>query len=491
MRRVCSGSVLLLIGFALAGCRHHKGPKVKADSTESKPSRSSRARGRAASEAWQRPTTAAWSIDDLSGSCTLPVHKDEYAGFSIGRPPGWIVDYGSGTISVTKDESNLEGALVFPGRVRKADVTADSFADYFAKSLGRSIAENGGTFALDGRISDGHLARANASATVGGVKLRGALNVVAEQGFVTAKLWWAPEESFGAEEDKLRQIVTCFHRQMLVTAKAPTPPPGGHVTRVGGAPPKPGAAPTPAAPSVAMKPFQSRYFTGSMPEGWSVKNETANGIDLASADQMLAVGFGWVQNPITRPPAMVQANIARFHPDARIITSGPTANPPPGWFGYSAEYESGMTHGIDSASMSQSVEVMSSLLAPPARWAAVKDTLAAIARSIQVTPNGVATVNAQIRAQLATYPKPAPSTTSSSSSSSSSWQSSWEARQASQDKNNQAFDDAILGQDRATSPSSGEQYVVPWSAWNPSGPQGAGYYRALPGGGTELLNVPP
>jgi hypothetical protein len=68
---------------------------------------------------------------------------------------------------------------------------------------------------------------------------------------------------------------------------------------------------------------------------------------------------------------------------------------------------------------------------------------------------------------------------------------SWEDREASQDRINQGFDDAILGQDHAVSPSTGETYTVPWSAWNATGPQGAGYYRAVPGGDAELLNVPP
>jgi len=65
--------------------------------------------------------------------------------------------------------------------------------------------------------------------------------------------------------------------------------------------------------------------------------------------------------------------------------------------------------------------------------------------------------------------------------------STWEAAR---DTSNQNFDDALRGQDRAVSPSSGAEYVVPQSAWNPSGPQGAGYYRALPGnGGVELLTT--
>ena len=72
-----------------------------------------------------------------------------------------------------------------------------------------------------------------------------------------------------------------------------------------------------------------------------------------------------------------------------------------------------------------------------------------------------------------------------SADSSSSVMQGW----ADQEKRDQRLDDSILGQDRATSPTTGAEYTVPWSAWNSSGPQGPGYYRLTPGGGTELLDV--
>ncbi len=66
---------------------------------------------------------------------------------------------------------------------------------------------------------------------------------------------------------------------------------------------------------------------------------------------------------------------------------------------------------------------------------------------------------------------------------------SWKARQDAQDRTNLGFDDAIRGQDRAISPTTGEEYVCPNNMWNSDGPKGAGYYRQTPSGGTELLNV--
>jgi hypothetical protein len=58
-----------------------------------------------------------------------------------------------------------------------------------------------------------------------------------------------------------------------------------------------------------------------------------------------------------------------------------------------------------------------------------------------------------------------------------------------QERQARGFDDFIRGQDRATSPSTGEEYTCPYNLWQANGPQGAGYYRSLPGGGSELLNL--
>jgi hypothetical protein len=117
--------------------------------------------------------------------------------------------------------------------------------------------------------------------------------------------------------------------------------------------------------------------------------------------------------------------------------------------------------------------------------------LSDVAHSITMNQLAVNTVNAQIRQQMALIPKPSPPATSTSSSSSSSGMSDWQHDQDVKDKIAQGWSDAILDQERAVSPTTGEEYIVPTSAWNATGPQGAGYYRAVPGGSPELLETPP
>ena len=492
-------AVVGVVGASLctAGChRHHGADSANSANGDDAPKKKKK-KGKKSDDALAPPPSAAtWgalpadgtpSGDRYTAACKLPVHKDDYAGFTIGYPAGWEVEYGSGTIEVTKDDKGMTGALVFPARVRK-EMKADQFADTFTDALGRSIRKNGGSFQLDNKVTDGHVARADATATIDGVKLKGPLQVVSEPGFATVKLYWAPVESFAAEEATLQGVVSCFERQMLVTATRPTPPPGGAVTHVGGAK-RPGNA-GPAGPVAQLQPFQSRYFVGQMPAGWKVQDETPNGIDVVSADRREAVGFGWVSNPVLPPRALVLQSIQSIHPGARILSSGPVQpapDAPRGSSAFAAEYEAPDVHGLDNGSTTGALQVTTSLLATPDRWMGAKSTLAVIAHSIQITPTAVNAVSAQIRAQIASLPRAAPSSSSTSSSSSSSPMSSWESVS---DKTNQNFDDALRGQDRATSPTTGTEYVVPQSAWNATGPQGAGYYRALPGnGGSELLNV--
>lgn len=424
--------------------------------------------------------------------CTLPQHHDEYAGFSIGQPAGWLVGTGTGTIMVEKDQKGLTGALVYPARVRKADVPADRFADYFAGGLGRSIAQRGGTFQLANKVTDGHIARADATATVGGVKLRGPLEVVSQPGFVTLSLYWAPEETFAAEEPTLKQVVGCFHRETVVTARHPPPPPSTASGQHGGSSlPLAPAVAEPSAPSAGLEPFQTKFFVGKMPHGWKVKDEGPNGIDLVSPDQSAGFGYGWVQGSRAVPSQAVRQAVAQYYPDARVVWQGPLRGPGPGWVGYGVEFESDRAHGYWQGFRNSSIYVGTNVAVAKARWVAEKKLLSEAANSVTMNQTAVNTVNAQIRAQMALIPKPSPPAHAASASTSSSGISDWQHDQDVKDRIAQNWSDAILDQERAVSPTTGEEYIVPTSAWNPSGPQGAGYYRATPGGGAELLETPP
>jgi hypothetical protein len=447
---------------------------------------------RGAKAAAASDTAADWAHVDAAGAdageaCTIHTHDDAYYGFSVGQPDGWRLDYSTGTIVVSKDEKNLVGALVYPARMRRTDIPPERFAALFAEGIGNVIRDHGGTFELRDRVTDGKVARATAVATVDGVALQGPLVVAEEPGFLTVRLYWAPADSLAAEEPTLRQVVSCFHRNRLVTAKQPVAPPGGPQMKFGG---QAQAAQSGGAPAALLVPFRGRYFVGAMPAGWRIVDEGDHGIDLVSGDGKQALGFGWIMSPTTGAGPLLQQNLATTYPGAHIIAAGPMPSTAPGWGIMAAEFDGAVKgvpiHGMARVAVSTQAALEAAWSSTPATWDSSKATLAAIAGTIQITSAAVGQVNQEVRAQLASGPHAQPS---GGGDASDSMMAGWEAREAEQDRSARGWDDAIRGQDRATSPSTGEQYVCPYNAWDAAGPSGPGYYRALPGGGEEQLTV--
>ena len=437
-----------------------------------------------------------WVHDDADGgaplvetpaaACTIQTHHDEYYGFSVGHPEGWLIDYSTGSIVIAKDRYAFVGAMIFPVRIKRKGVTADQVATMFARGLGKKIVQRGGTFEMSDKHTDGKIARAMIKANVSGVALKGPLEVVQKPGFVTLKLYWAPEEVFDADEATLKQVVGCFKRDTLVTAKKPVAPAGGPVTKVGVAP-DPLAASGP--PPQALTPHLGRYVHMSMPAGWKITDEGDHGIDVIAGDGKISGGFAFVLNPIGNAATYVRQSIHASFPGAHIVHAS-FVPAPRGWQVYEAEFD-GTTkgnpiHGFQRVAMSRGILLTWNFQMVPDQWAPMKSTVVAMLATAQIQPAAIAQVQAKVRAQLASYPKVAPSPTPSTSSSSApmgSWQ------EGNGDEPRDKVDDFIRSQDRAVSPTTGEQYVCPYNMWQSDGPQGAGYYRPLPSGGSELLNT--
>lgn len=486
----------LLVALATSSCHRHshaKTPHAVASSGDSSPAP---APAIAESEWTHEDAPAGGAAHDaLSGKCTIPVHKDDYYGFTVGRPNGWRIDYSTDNIVVSKDEKNLVGALIFPARLRRNDIPPERLATLFVQNLASKFARKGGTVQLTEQKTNGSVATAVILATLDGVDLKGPLEVVERPGFVTLKLYWAPTADFDKEEPTLKQVLTCFQRKTLITSKKPVAPAGGPVNKIGFAS-KPGAS-APTGPVQPLRPYHGRFFLASMPAGWKVQDEGPHGIDLISADGTEAAGLGFIiVNATSDASPVLQASVRQMYPQARVLQAG-AVPAGPGWSVAAAEWQGpvqgAVRHGIDRVAVGRGIQISTSWLSSPERWPSAKATLGAIAASIQILPGAIAQVNQEVRAQIASYPHPTPSSAAGGSSSSSSddLMSSWSSREASEDHSNRAFDDYIRGNDRATSPTTGEEYVVPTSAWNDTGPQGAGYYRETPGGGAELLNVEP
>jgi hypothetical protein len=459
---------VLLIVSALAACKSYAGFKEEYFHSE-KP--------------WTHlapPPGAA--VDMMAGACKIATHDDDYYGFSVGHPQGWRIDYSTGTLIVSKDEAGLVGALVFPARLHRNDVPPEKLAQLFGDAIGNRIRAAGGSFELTDKMTDGHVATALVIATVNGVKLHGPLQVLETPGFATLKVYWAPETEMQQDESTLRQVLACFKRKTIITRRAPVAPHGGPVTKIGG-------HAAPAQPQVqALQEYRGRFFHIQWPAGWQITDETEHGIDAISGNRTMAFGFGWVLNPMQSADAYAMQSYRQFYASAAIVKSG-WLPAPPGWQIAAIEFAGNIgnypTHGMLRVAMGQGVMLSTVWTAGEAVWEKSRPTLEAMANSVQIQPAAVAQVQAGIRQQLASYP-PVKSqyTPMTSSSTSSDMMGRW----ASQDRNNQGFDDAILGQDHART-ASGDTYVVPYNAWSDTGPQGAGYYVATPGGGSEKLEV--
>jgi hypothetical protein len=476
----------VLFVLPLSSCAQYRNVKEKVGTEWKKATGKSAVR----SGKWT-PVEASALEDPFKGTCAMSTHQDEYAGFAIGYPKGWLLDYSTETIVVSKNEKQMVGALVFPARLRRDDVPAERLAMLFAEGLGRSIARKGGSTELTDQKTSGKVATATILATIDGVELKGPLQVVEQPGFVTLKLYWAPKSDFDKEESTLKQVLTCYQRKTLITAKHASPPPEGRVTKVG----YPAAKAT--APVQALQPHRGKFMNISMPAGWVIKDENDHGIDVMTPDKGTGVGFGWFMKPHQpNPMAMVKQHVAGYQGTLRRLEYVRAAQR--GWIVAEGEWEAKGTgtHGIERVAEGPRGIAMSwTWMGPTATWKTLVPTLEAIAASAQITPTAMANVQAEARAALAAVPRFTPSYTTASADSSSGGgsddlMSGWQDREDRKDRANQDFDDYIRGNERVTN-SAGDTLIAPTSAWNSTGPQGAGYYEATPNGPELLTPVPP
>jgi len=441
---------------------------------------------------WQHVQPVGPAVDHMADPCTSPTHDDDYYGFSVGRPQGWRVDYSTGTLVVSRDASNMVAALVYPARMRHGDVPPEQLVQKFTHAIAASVRQTGGTFHLDQKVTDGRVATALAHATVDGVKLEGPIEVVASSGFATLKFYWAPESEFSADEPTLRQVVGCFRRKTVITSREPVAPPGGPQTRYGiTAAPPPAPKPMPAQ-IAGLSPYRGRYFAMSVPSGWQTTAETDHGIDMIMQNRNAAFDFSWIAAPHLDANTYAQRSLQRYQ-GAQVINAGVQPGPA-GWQLATIEFTANAgypTHGYLRVAVGNGVATESTWLIAAEKWNALRPTLEAMAASVQILPAATAQVQAEIRQQLASYPPIQPSTAGSSSPGSTQpdYAGIWSNWSSMQDRQSQGYEDTMLQQDHARSPSSGETYTVPWNAWSSTGPQGAGYYRQVPGGGVERLDV--
>lgn len=410
------------------------------------------------------------SVVDDTVSCSLPITSAPEQAMSYGVPSGWLAEVSGGTLSIMEDERNLTAAFIYTAKLEQ-DLSATEFLQEFGTIFRSTIEEAGGSFSLGTPSESNGLATATAQATVSEGDLTGVFTVEKIDGFVTLKVYWAPIAEFAAKEPTLQEVVGCFDRTTILTDTELTAASGGTTS------------------AAELTPHQGSYFSYSIPSDWTMTGETDSGIDLEAPGAVAYVGYAYTTGapgPIT-PREWAENRFAASGISASITSSQPLQ-------GISADHEveafefSGTFNGqavagkitvgiynVPGIFQSYASPFWSIQLVEAGLWQQYKETTQAIADSIQITDIG-SRKNIQL-----------PKGNRIEDVGGSSITSGQAYRDSVSDSSSQKWADGMRGYESVESPSTGQTYDAPLNSWNASGPDGAGYYRALPDGSQEKL----
>ncbi len=384
------------------------------------------------------PHGAATLTSSNSPSCSLPLTHDSYQGFHVGVPPGWDVSTLDGTVSVAKNASGTEAALIYPAALTSGLTPSSFFASYMRYQQ-QLVAKSGASLTFQMQPDVDGLPRAS-------VRVKSnRLNVVGEASVTILPLhtqfsskeavfsvYWAPPARLAADGAMLAAIGQCYGPQ----------------------------------PASLFQVFRDQSFTYILPPGWTTFDEGQDNIDLRGYANRADVSYLFFGIPAQyNTPSLALAHI--FSVDKVTVTSVlSTISSPPQQTSSGAvqgvEYveflgrSAGLTiHGLvyilTDSGTSGTFGVMRLGAASTDLWNSVNGGLIEMMGSIQHSfvqdLQDIQRLNQQ-----------------------------WQAESA-QEAN---FDDIINGQQLVQDPSTGAYYEAPYASYEPNGSDGPGYY--LPNG---------
>lgn len=385
-------------------------------------------------------------------ACDLPTVRDRFIGFRVGRPSGWQVDATGGAIVVKRDPAGKTLALIYPV-VPEGDTSASELFRGYSRVLGATAAADGGGLDFVVERSDKARVEASLRGRFAGSAVRGRAAVSRLAHALVFSAYWAPEGE--GEERRLAEIVSCYRKE------------DGRV----------------------LQRREGQFFAVSLPEGWSVTGETQNGIDVASPSREAGVSFAYATNlPGRTTPEAHRDFTLRSLPsleglELRATQNLGTARDELGteWSQQASEFAAHfegrrvrgvITVAVGNTQFGSSGAMASIRVARADRYDELAGAIAAIQRSIVLTSSGSPGAGLSLPPNR---PDENPLT------------SSHEYRSGVQDRLSQDWQEAIMGYDNLQSPSTGDRYQVPLNNYDPAGPDGPGYYRPLPDGGSERL----
>ena len=388
--------------------------------------------------------------------CALPTVRDRFIGFRIGRPEGWKVDATGGAIVVKKDPAGKTLALIYPVVPKRGSGARELFRNYSRVLDATATADGGG---LDFKVERAAGKRVEASVrgrfAGSAVSGRAAVSPVANELVVSA--FWSPDSDRDGRQ--LAEITSCYRKEQ-------------------GRP---------------LRRRQGQFFALSLPEGWSVTGETRNGVDISSPAREAGVSFAYVTNiPGESTPEGFRDMTLRSLPSLEGVELSAsqelgTTRDELGteWSQQASEFTARfeghevrgvITIAVGNTQFGSSGGIASIRVARANRYDEFAGVIAAIQRSIVVTASGSPGAGV-------TLPPNRPDDNPLTSSN--------EYRSGVEDRLSQDWQEAIMGYENVQSPSTGDRYQVPLNNYDPAGSDGPGYYRPLPGGGSEKLQDAP
>ena len=386
------------------------------------------------------------------GRCDLTMFEDPYVGLAVGHPEGWAIDYRAGVIIQQPDPaSGTVVSFTYPALL-EVGVSLEDVAIAYVQSLSDTVASSGGTLEL---AEDATL-----HGNVDGVAVTGAVTWRAVGS--EAVVWgaWAPVDDWDEWGAMLMEPGDCYQRlpglplqELTATGVGPT---GGVTT-----------------------------FGFSVPVGWNVADVDAidSAILIRGDDAHVFYGFMWLAGTYT--PHTALDYYLSFIPEHGITAWGSatdlgTTIDEAGYawqlivFDYEG-YTDGTRRGVVTVGVSDlggSTAMMLWMRETPAgSWAQMN----AITSYVQSSIRTLSSVPGQnLTTPLMADPTQAGSTLSEVGDIIAG---SYEYRSQVDDRLGQLRSEAILGYETQYSPTLGDDYQMPYSSYDPAGPQGPGYYH--------------
>jgi hypothetical protein len=443
------GGVAVALLFVTAGCSTSSLPLGDSSTGGSAAPQSGSTATTSASQSGSTATTSASQPGGISTSttstrgttptqtaaCTLPVTTDSYDGFHVGVPPGWEVLPLDGSVVVSRDSTGTEEAVVRPALLASG-VTPSSFFSASLSALQKEIADAHGTMDISAETG-GTMPSASLTLQAGGVSMEGQADVevlpeATAHGTeeVATVASWAPDSRFASDRSMLADIGKCFG----------------------------------PSPATLFQIVEDQAFAYAIPLGWKTTSEGQDEIVIAdgtkasasylltlatpqdgvsSAATLLSWAFPQIGIKITKTVATTT------FADQTTSTGAVQSQEYVEFLGVNGGQA---VHGLVSVlCVAESDGIASGTIrigmSTTALWNSTNGALIQMMGAIQHN----FTQDLQEFARL-----------------SQEWQDF--------DQQEQGFDDALNGVDIVTDPGTGQSYEAPYSAYDPDGPDGPGYY---------------